>query len=62
MSLRRKDFPTWSWAAWKGSPDVKLRFIKAKPEGASQFDLEWHYHQHNKDRKYVLALVTAPEL
>ena len=52
MSRRRENFPSWSWAGWRGCREVQLRFINTK---ADPLDPEYYFHQQDADGKFGIA-------
>lgn len=60
MSLRRPDFPSWSWAGWRASGEATLQFTDVKVESAmpEQWGLDFYYYRLNESTSdYELTLV-----
>lgn len=59
LSLRRKEFPSWSWAGWKGNAGAKLKFHDfVKMTAEDIWKVNWHYYRWDKEsREYILTPV-----
>lgn len=58
MSLRRPQFPSWSWAGWRGNTGISLGFINLiKLRGDTIWDVHWHYYRLNNKGDYELVSV-----
>jgi hypothetical protein len=58
MSRRREDFPSWSWAEWRGCSEVKLQFINTTK---SSLEPRWYCNRMGEEGQYVLSPVSSDD-
>ncbi|KAK5659846.1 hypothetical protein OQA88_13309 [Cercophora sp. LCS_1] len=41
---RRPQFPSWSWAGWRGDGGLKIRFGNVRTQDVDSLNIDWHFH------------------
>ncbi|KAK0613689.1 heterokaryon incompatibility protein-domain-containing protein [Immersiella caudata] len=58
MDARRRQFPSWSWAGWRGNDGSTIRFGNVWSVVSDMWKIDWHYHKFDRQtRKYELTAV-----
>ena len=56
-SLRRSEFPSWSWAGWRANTGSSLYFTNASTNYSDTWDVEWHHYRVREDGDFELVQI-----
>ncbi|KAI3325241.1 hypothetical protein HD806DRAFT_533834 [Xylariaceae sp. AK1471] len=48
LGYRRPQFPSWSWAGWRGNTGSKIHFNNVRMYASDIWHIDWHIHKLNK--------------
>jgi hypothetical protein len=48
LGYRRPQFPSWSWAGWRGNTGSKIDFCDVLMEVSDIWNIDWHFHKLNE--------------
>jgi hypothetical protein len=48
LGYRRPQFPSWSWASWRGNTGSKIHFDNMLMQGSDIWNIDWHIYKLNK--------------
>jgi hypothetical protein len=51
MDARRPQFPSWSWAGWRGNTGSTIHFGKVLNDTSDEWKIDWHFHKFNKQTR-----------
>ncbi|KAK4184986.1 heterokaryon incompatibility protein-domain-containing protein [Podospora australis] len=45
VPLRRPEFPSWSWAGWRGNTGSRIQFGNVLTTNSDIWNIDWHYYK-----------------